>query len=510
MISRFDNVTEFLLQGKEPGRCALEFLHENVTYGDLQNGADRIARSLLEMAARKGDRVILAADNSPFWTIAYLGIMRAGLVCVPLTAGVAAADLSHILQVTEARMVFAQRSLVSKNGAALGAVHLVTDKPAQPVSAALSQQTMTDLLENPAASETAFPATGPDDLAALMFTSGSTGQPRGVMISHANIIANTRSIIEYLELTADDRIMAVLPFHYCFGTSLLHTHLRAGGTLVVDPRFLYPETVLQRMMDARCTGFAGVPSHFQILLNASGLRNKPLPHLRYVQQAGGHLAPSFIRELRDALPATHIYIMYGQTEATARLSYLPPGFLNTKAGSIGRGIPGVELRVLDESGVPVLPGQIGEIVARGDNIALGYWNAPYDTENTFRNGALFTGDLATVDDDGFIYVVDRAKDFVKCGGERVSCRQIEDQLLAFDELLEAAVIGVPDDVLGESVKAFVVPRSGMIPTGLSERLHRFCKDRMPPRLVPRDIVVLGTLPKSPAGKVLKATLKILS
>jgi len=247
---------------------------------------------------------------------------------------------------------------------------------------------------------------------------------------------------------------------------------------VVDSRFLYPETVLQRMIDTQCTGFAGVPSHFQILLNVSGLRKKALPHLRYVQQAGGHLAPVFVRELREALPGTQVFIMYGQTEATARLSYLPPEFLDTKLGSIGTGIPGVALQVLSESGAPVRPGEVGEIVAQGENVARGYWADPAESETTFRRGALHTGDLATVDEDGFIYVVDRAKDFLKCGGERVSCRQLEDQILASNELLEAAVIGIPDDVLGESVKLFVVPRAGTS-EGLTERLHGFCKERLP-------------------------------
>jgi len=200
--------------------------------------------------------------------------------------------------------------------------------------------------------------------------------------------------------------------------------------------------------------------------------------------------------------------MYGQTEGTARLSYLPPEFLETKLASIGKGIPGVKLRVLDESGEEVRPGEVGEIVAEGDNVTKGYWRAPEETAACFRDGALFTGDLATVDEDGFIYVVDRAKEFLKCGGKRVSCRQLEDRLLEFDGLLEAAVVGVPDDVLGEAVRAFVVPR---LPAGdgLEDRLHLFCKEHMPPALVPKNIVMLKSLPKNSAGKVLRQELKSL-
>ena len=269
---------------------------------------------------------------------------------------------------------------------------------------------------------------------------------------------------------------------------------------------MYQETVLQRMIETRCTGFAGVPSHFQILLRNSSLRKKQFPDLRYVQQAGGHLAPTFIRELIEALPNTQIFIMYGQTEATARLSYLPPDCLEAKLGSIGEGMPGVKLRVLNEKGREVGPGEIGEIVAEGANVTLGYWKAPQESEGIFRDGALYTGDLARVDEDGFIYIVDRAKDFLKCRGEKVSCRQIEEVLLEFDELVEAAVIGIPDDVLGEAVKAFIVPRV-RDSSGLTERMTSFCKSRFAPHHLPKQIVVLPVLPKNSAGKVMKTALK---
>ena len=177
------------------------------------------------------------------------------------------------------------------------------------------------------------------------------------MVSHRNIVANTTSIIQYLGLTKEDRIMAVLPFYYCFGTSLLHTHLRVGGSIVIDDRFMFPDKVLNRMQETRCTGFAGVPSHFQILLGRSSLREVRLPSLRCVQQAGGRLAGRFIHELVQALPGAQMFVMYGQTEATARLSYLPPDMLGTKLGSIGKGIPGISLKVLDHEGQPVRPGE---------------------------------------------------------------------------------------------------------------------------------------------------------
>lgn len=499
------NVTDFLLEGKEPDRTALRLLNKEHSYGELRSAANDIAAYLVELGCQKGDRVILVSDNSFFWVAAYLGTLRAGLVCVPLPISISAEDLKYVLEVTETRVALVQADFAVKTKAHFRQIHVLTDREVSGLPDLLSQTSFVENRLNSSGLLPGLPDICTDDLAALMFTSGSTGEPRGVMVSHRNIMANTESIIQYLGLTENDRIMAVLPFHYCFGTSLLHTHLRVGGSVVVDSRFMYPETILQRMIDTECTGFAGVPSHFQILLRNSSLKKKQFPRLRYVQQAGGHLAPFFIRELQEALPTTQIFVMYGQTEATARLSYLAPEFLDTKLGSIGKGIPGVTLRVLDESGQTVQPGEVGEIVAEGENVAIGYWRAPQESTTSFRNGKLYTGDMATVDEDGFIYIVDRAKDFVKCGGERISCRKIEDQLLECDGLLEAAVVGVPDEVLGEAVKAFVVPRTPNC-NGFRESLHLFCKKHMPPQLVPREIVVLQALPKNSAGKVLKRNL----
>jgi len=498
-------VTPFLLEGKDPSRVALRMLDGDQTYGDLQAVSATVARYLTVAGFQKGDRLLLAGDNSLFWVSAYLGALRAGLVCVPVPTTIAADDLVYILRTTQVRIGFVQARFATANRECLQTVQVVADRELPSFSNALS---FAKLKANDINPDDDRANIEPDDLAALMFTSGSTGKPRGVMVSHGNIIANTRSIVQYLDLTENDRIMTVLPFHYCFGTSLLHTHLRVGASLVVDLRFLYPEKVLERMQQTECTGFAGVPSHFQILLRKSCLREKQFPYLRYVQQAGGHLAPRFIQELREALPCTKIFVMYGQTEATARLSYVPPEALDKKMGSIGKAIPGVKLRVLNDSGEEVGPGQTGEIVAEGENVARGYWSEPEESAKYFRNGKLYTGDLGTVDDDGFIFVLDRAKDFLKCGGKRVSCRQLEEKLLEFDELLEAAVIGVKDELLGEAVKAFVVPRNSHS-DGLEGRVLMFCKENLAHQLVPKAIVVMGSLPKSSAGKVLKQKLKAL-
>ena len=499
------NVTNFLLDGKDPSRVALRMIDRDHTYGELRSASLDVASYLTLRGGRKGDRVLLVSDNSLFWVAAYLGALQAGMVCVPLPTSITAQDLDYILQTTEAHFAFVQARFAVSHKNHLAQIHLVADREVSISPLAVS---FARVRCEPTGARDAFPSLEARDLAALMFTSGSTGKPRGVMVSHENIIANTASIVEYLGLTDSDRIMTVLPFHYCFGTSLLHTHLRVGASLVIDLRFMYPEKVLERILEAECTGFAGVPSHFQILLGKSSLRKRQFPRLRYVQQAGGHLAPTFVHKLREALPTAKIFVMYGQTEATARLSYVPPESLDRKLGSIGKAIPGVKLRVVNESGMLVETGEIGEIVAEGANVAQGYWRAPEETAISFREGKLHTGDLGTVDEEGFIYVVDRAKDFLKCGGKRVSCRQLEDKLLEFSGLLEVAVVGVEDDVLGEAVKAFVVPHKSAC-DGFEERLRVFCKERLPHELVPRDIVVLESLPKNGSGKVMKHSLKSL-
>jgi len=501
MSAEHFNVAVYLLAGKADSDLSLLTLQGNHTYGDLRIASSAIASYIIKRGGKKGERVLLSGENSFFWVAGYLGILRAGLVCVPIPSNTPPQTLQFFVEHTGARFALTPASLVRRLGGMFSSECILLDHAldGDDTLSALPQ-----LLAQDPAPKTPAASTNSSDLAALMFTSGSTRRPQAVMISHGNIRANTESIIEYMALTSRDRVMVVLPFHYCFGTSLLHTHLRVGGTLVLDPRFMYPEKVLQRMQETECTGFAGVPSHYQILLDKTSLHKKDFPHLRYVQQAGGHLDSGAIERLRGALPTTQVFVMYGQTEATARLSYLPPGLIDTKLGSIGKGIPGVTLTV-ENNGNAVKAGEIGEIVAVGENVAQGYWCDPDETERTFRSGQLHTGDMATVDEEGFITIVSRDRDFLKCCGTRISCRQLELQILECCELAEVAVVGVPDDVMGEAIKAFVVPRHHVATT--AEQVKHFCKTRMPIQFVPREIVVVDALPRNDSGKILKAKLR---
>lgn len=501
------NFAQALLANCAPDhKTALLTQQGEFTYGRLRSDARRTAAFLTSRNLQPGDRVLLAGDSSEFWVQAYLGVALAGGVSVPVAVPADPGFFASVVAATEPRFAFAQAKWLGRLDGIEGCRLVVSDARPARLPAGLELAVISEI--GPDEDAVVHPAEA-DDLAVIMFTSGSTAVPRGVMVSHGNILANSRDIIASLDIGPDDRIMAVLPFHYCFGTSLLHTHLLAGASVVVDNRFLFPEKVLQNMVESGCTSLAGVPSTYQILLRRSNLKNMSFPALRKLQQAGGKLAQPFIDELEEALPAARLYVMYGQTEATARLSCITPEDRHAHPGSIGKGLDSVRLRVLAEDGTPVTPGQVGEIVATGPNITLGYWRDPEATRRIYggepsHTGELHTGDLATVDEDGFIIIVDRARDFLKCGGKRVSCRQIEETLLHFPGMTEVAVVGVPDLVLGEAVCLFAVHTDG---AAVEEDLAGFCKRELDRILLPKMIVFLDGLPRNNSGKPDKLALK---
>lgn len=497
------NFADAILNCSAPSeKVALVTQQGDITYGELRKQARQVGRGLQDRGLIPGDRVLLAGDSSLFWVVSYLGIALAGGVSVPVAVPADPGFFSNVVNTTKPRFGFVQAKHMGRMGAMLDPLEVIFSDARPPRMETTADLTTLPELQSDQSLEPGVEVIA-DDLAAIMFTSGSTATPRGVMVSHGNILANSSDIIESLSIVPNDRIMAVLPFHYCFGTSLLHTHLLAGASLVVDNRFLFPEKVLQNMVDSQCTSLAGVPSTYQILLRRSNLKQMEFPHLVKLQQAGGKLAQPFIDELEDALPAARLFVMYGQTEATARLSCISPEDRHAHPGSIGKGLAQVDLKVVKDNGELVAPGEVGEIVATGPNITLGYWQNPEATKRNFSQG-LHTGDLAKVDKDGFIIIVDRARDFLKCGGQRVSCRQIEETLVNFSGISEVAVVGMPDLVLGEAVCLFVVHRDG---AEVEEDLKKFCKKELDHILLPRKIIFLEGLPKNKSGKPDKLALK---
>lgn len=463
---------------------------QRYTYGDLGRAAGRLVAALETAGIRPGSAIGLLGTNSFFWLAGYLAALKFGLV-VPLSDKQADQELAAQVEWAGCVAVLADRRQLRRVGDVLGHLPVVTD------------QTLAD--DGP----TSWPhrEVPLDTDAALMFTSGTTARPKAVRLTHRNLMANTRSIVEYLGLGRSDRVLVILPFHYVFGASLLHTHLAVGGSMVLCHTFTYPETAVDLIAEHQCTGLAGVPSSYQLLIKASTYRKRPLPSLRVVQQAGGALAPELILDLARAQPTSRVFVMYGQTEATARLSYLPPELLEAKSGSIGRGIPGVTLSVEDADGRPVGVGGPGEIVATGDNISPGYHRDPDATRVKFRDGRLRTGDLATVDEDGYIFIVGRSGDFIKTWGYRVSPQQVEEAALGSEHLTGAVAVGMPDDEAGEAIHLVVspVPDAGVD----AGQVMEFLRQRLPKHMLPKSVHVVGEIPLTANGKVSRTLIRNL-
>jgi acyl-CoA synthetase (AMP-forming)/AMP-acid ligase II len=293
-----------------------------------------------------------------------------------------------------------------------------------------------------------------------------------------------------------------------YGLSLLTTHVHVGGSLAIGNRLAFPNAILQSMQQFEVTALAGVPSTFALLLHRSTIAQMTFPSLRYVTQAGGPMPPALLQRWLRILPDVPFYVMYGATEASARLAYLDPSELPARIGSIGTAIPNVELTVTKEDGQPVAPGEVGEIVARGSNIMMGYWNAPEETQAALGPHGFRTGDLATCDSDGFLYLVGRRQDMLKVGGERVGAKEIEDVLHEHAAVHEAAVVGVPHELFGEVPVAFIALCSES--TASSEDVISFCRARLPDHKVPARVVFQTDLPKSAAGKIDKPALRDLA
>jgi long-chain acyl-CoA synthetase len=345
---------------------------------------------------------------------------------------------------------------------------------------------------------------GDDDLAALMHTSGSTGGPKGVMHCHGGLGFVTDSIIEYLEIVPEDRILNLLPLSFGYGLTHLLFCIRSGATLVLEPGVGLPGRIVKLLEDQRITGLPGVPTVFQMLLTLRGLSERPFPHLRFLTSAGAALPGPAIEEVRSTFPNARLYVMYGQTECI-RTCYLPPDQLDVRPSSVGVPIPGTDTWIEDDEGNEVGPGVVGELIVRGPHVMQGYWRNPRATIERVREGrrpgerVLASNDLFRTDEEGYLYFVGRRDDIIKSRGEKVPPREVEEILHLDPAVHEAAVVGVPDRLLGEAVHAHVSPREGseLDPAGLK----RLCAEHLEDYMVPQRIVVHDELPRNQNNKV---------
>ncbi|MBN2227855.1 MAG: acyl--CoA ligase [candidate division Zixibacteria bacterium] len=509
-----------------PNAIAVEHGERKITYRELIESVAILAKYLRQLDMPANARVAVLCENSIEYVIFFFAVLSADYVAVPLDTSLKSDKFRFILKDCNACALLVQTKYLRFSDDLMGAdspvQHAIAEKSVNAERVGFPVASLPDILEDfrrirlaeiVADIDQVAPAdklrhdTMPDcphELAAIFYTSGSTGSPKGVMLSHLNLVSNTIATVEYLRLTHDDSIMVILPFYYIYGNSLLLTHVQVGGRCVIDNRFAFPQVILQTMIQKRTTGFSGVPSNFMILLNNANFRADKLPDLRYITQAGGGMAPEVIRRVMDALAGKEIFIMYGQTEAAPRVTWLPPERLPEKVGSIGIPVPGVTITVGDESGNEMPTGEVGEIVVSGPNVMLGYWNNSADEEGVLRNGRLFTGDLARRDEEGYIYVVSRKKEIMKVGGNRVSAKEIEERILENENILEAAVFPVKDDILGEAITAAIVLKTGCALTEKEVQDH--CKQRLAIHKAPKHVRFYEALPKYQSGKVNKLAL----
>ncbi len=476
-----------------PRQLAIIHGERKITYGELGLLAGTLARGLTDAGFEPKDRLVLVATNSIEYVIAALGCLIGGFTLVSLNTAASTKDLNNWLQ-------HAQSSLFIYDPAIKSAKELAaTLKNIPSISLGSDEASSLNWIQLTTGQRMDPLPRKVNDLAVIIYTSGTTGTPKGVMLSHGNLASNTKAIVEYLELTPDDRTLCVLPFYYTYGNSLLHTHMAAGASLVLENHFLYPQKVMDRVSEHRITGFSGVPSTYALLLSRTEPDKLELNTLRYITQAGGPMPVAHQLQLRHKIPQAKLFIMYGQTEATARLTYLPQKMLVDKQGSVGIPISGVKLEIRDTEDNPVGVHSEGEVCVSGSSIMLGYWRDDAATRRVLRNNWLHTGDMGYLDEEGYLFLTGRNTEFIKTGAHRVSPLEIEEIISEFAGVQEVAVTSAPDEILGGIIRAVIVPDPDNPPEEMA--IKRYCKENLANYKIPRIIESTPNLPKTSSGKI---------
>jgi long-chain acyl-CoA synthetase len=508
-------VQEFLEESAErfPDKSALICDGRRLTYRQVEHDANRVANGLLNAGVQRGDCVAVWLPNSVEAVLAIFGILKAGATFVIVNATTKADKLAYILTDCGATCLFASDRQAGEVAQGMEIVPslilgvLCGKDAAKRAASSEKLQSFGDLLVTSSSDHPLCPSIDLD-LACLVYTSGSTGDPKGVMSTHANVVFAASSIVRYLENVPDDVIINVLPLSFDYGLYQLLMTFLFGGTLVLERSFAYPAVMLKQIEKEHVTGLPGVPTLFAVLLQMD-LSRFDLSSLRYLTNTAAALPIEHIQKLQGAFPWTRLYSMYGLTECKRTL-YLPPEELDRRPGSVGIPIPGTEAWIEDEDGRRLGPGEVGELVVRGSHVMQGYWNKPEATAARYRPGCypaerlLYTDDLFRMDEDGFFYFVGRQDDIIKSRGEKIAPKEVESVLYRLPGVVEAAVVGVPDDLLGEAIKAFVVCAPDV---DLEERdVIRHCRQYLEDFSVPQAVEFRTALPKTASGKVQKRAL----
>ncbi|GLR12448.1 AMP-dependent ligase [Chitinimonas prasina] len=495
-----------------PDKIALVCGKQRLSYAELARQSDALAHALLQAGLVRGDRVIVLADNSVASVLALWAVLKADAVVCPVSPHTRSDKLAYYLHDTGARALMADAPLADQHAPLLGQSHqlacvLVDGVATQPLPGLCSHAAAL------AALPPGFQPPGQNldiDLAAILYTSGSTGEPKGVMLSHRNMLAATAAINHYLGNRQDDVILAALPLSFDYGLYQLILATAVGARVLLERSHAILPQLLARARREAVTAWPLVPSVLALLAEMP-LDRVGLPHLRYLSSTGAALAPGHIATAQRLFPQAQLFAMYGLTECK-RCSYLPPQDLPHKPDSVGLAIPGTELWLVDEADQKLGPGQVGQLVIRGATVMRGYWNKPEATARRLRPGplpgeqVLYTGDLCRQDEAGYLYFVARMDEVIKSRGEKVAPREVELALLAQPGVREAAVIGVPDPVWGHAIKAYVLPASGALLD--VDSLLAACRRQLEPSHVPQYLSLVEQLPRTSSGKVDKTALSV--
>jgi amino acid adenylation domain-containing protein len=492
------------------GKAAVVVEGRPYTYGELAEQAARLAGALRARGLSRGDRVAIYMDNTWPCIVSLYATLLAGGVFVIVNPQTKADKVEFILNDSGARLLLTDGHLAKEFLPALPKVRQPLCVIASGVLPAGANIDAFD--EVVRATAAARPTTEiiPNDLAALIYTSGSTGNPKGVMQTHGSMVFAAGSLIEYLRLAETDRILCVLPLAFDYGLYQLLMTIQLGATLVLERSFTYPAQIFARMREQSVTVFPGVPTIYAMLISAHGREPLQFPSVARVTNTAAALPDEFVLKLREIFPNALVYKMYGLTECK-RVCYLEPELADAKPGSVGRAIPGTEIYLLSPDGKPVPPGENGILYVRGPHVMVGYWNRPDLSEHMLKPGklpgerVLCTQDFFRMDSEGFLYFVGRSDDIIKTRGEKVSPAEVENALHSIPGVREAAVIGIPDALLGEAIRAYVVIESE---SGLNDKQLRVaCAARLENFMVPKEFVFVPEMPKTATGKVSKKLLR---
>jgi long-chain acyl-CoA synthetase len=514
-----------------PERPATLFFGATLTYRGLDERANRFAHGLLRLGVQRGDRVALMLPNCPQFLIAFYGALKAGAVVTAVNPLYTPRELEYQLNDAKAETLLTLSKFYPtveavRASTALRRVIVTNIKEYLPAvrrtlftwfkekrdghRVALPRQAPTywfhEVLAAPSTASPPGIRVDADDLALLQYTGGTTGRPKGAMLSHRALVANTLQIRAWLSdfREAAETMLLVLPLFHVFGLgACMSVMVHGAGTMILLPQFKTHD-VLQALSRHRATLFPGVPSMYVALNNAPALPRLKLRSLRHCFSGAAPL-PQEVQERFEAHTGARLVEGYGLTEANACI--ITPLRGRRKPGSIGVPVSDVEARIVDvETGTTTLPpGEVGELMLRCPQQMRGYWENADETAQVVRDGWLYTGDMARMDEEGFFFIVDRKKELILSGGFNVYPREVEEVLYRHPQVLEAAAIGVPDAFLGEAVKAFVVPRHGVSPT--PEAIIEYCRQHLAPHKVPKQVELRQTLPKTLIGKVLHRALQ---